>query len=79
MTSDVQEKTNLPYWKTFKPFGIVFRGSYHELKSEELLLTLKQKNMVGSSVIGTKLLPLTEVIDVNFGKTDMVIHKKELT
>jgi hypothetical protein len=57
----------------------VFRGSYHELKAEELLLTLKQKNMMGSEPIGTKLVPLTEVIDVNFAKTDMVIHKKALT
>jgi hypothetical protein len=34
---------------------------------------------MSSSVIGTKIVPLTEVIDVNFAKTDMVIHKKELT
>lgn len=34
---------------------------------------------MSSKVIGTKLMPLTEVIDVNFGKIDMVIHKKELT
>lgn len=40
-SADWQENTPLPYWKSFKPFGIVFRGSYHELKAEELLLTLK--------------------------------------
>lgn len=34
---------------------------------------------MGSSVIGNKLVPLTDVIDVNFAKTDMCIWKKELT
>ena len=78
MNSDVQQNTNLPFWKALSN-GIVFRGSYHELKAEDLLLTLKQKNMMGSVNIGEKLVPLTEVIDVNFAKADMVIHKKPLT
>lgn len=34
---------------------------------------------MGAKPIGTKLLPLTEVIDINYAKIDMVIHKKELT
>jgi hypothetical protein len=31
---------------------------------------------VGSSVLGTKIIPLRDVIDINFAKTDMIIHKK---
>jgi hypothetical protein len=30
---------------------------------------------VNSPVLGTKIMPLRDVIDVNFAKTDMIIHK----
>ena len=33
----------------------------------------------GGTIIGQKILPLRECIDVFFGKTDMVIHRKDDT
>lgn len=34
---------------------------------------------MGSSVLGTKIIPLRDVIDINFAKTDMIIHKTKAT
>ena len=33
---------------------------------------------MSGSVLGTKIMPLRDVIDVNFAKTDMIIHKKSI-
>ena len=64
----------MPYWAKFKS-GILFRGTYHELKSQELIVTLYNKGTIGRDMLGTKIIPLREVIDINFAKTDMVIHR----
>jgi len=69
----------MPYWSQIErgsaSKGIVFRGTYHELKSQDLTLTLwDNKNLLDSKLIGTKQMPLREVIDIAFARTDMVIH-----
>lgn len=33
--------------------------------------------MVSSKEIGSKVIPLNEVVDVNFAQADMVIHRKD--
>jgi hypothetical protein len=73
--SPVQKNTFLPYWAKIEG-GITFRGTYHELKDQELIVTLKNKGILSDTILGTKLMPLREAIDVNFCKGDMVIHKE---
>jgi hypothetical protein len=81
--SEVLNENYTPYWEKLKNSaggkkeitGLLFRGTYHELKSQEIIITLRNKLSVGSSVLGTKIIPLRDVIDINFAKTDMIIHK----
>lgn len=73
--SEPLKNNTLPYWAALNQGGIVFRGTYHELKSSELILTLYNKVGFTESSIGTKIVQLREVIDINFAKTDMVIHR----
>jgi hypothetical protein len=40
VVSEVQQNTNLPYWALIKG-SIVFRGTYHELRAEDIYLTLR--------------------------------------
>jgi hypothetical protein len=61
--SAVQKNNLMPYWAKIEG-GILFRGTYHELKSQELILTLYNKNLLGADEIGTKIIPLRDVIDV---------------
>lgn len=71
----------MPYWAEVNDGGnkgILFRGTWHELKAAELTITLKNKiNALTSKDIGSKVVPLSEVVDVNYAQADMVIHKKE--
>ena len=73
------KNTILPYWPKIDQGskGITFRGTYHELKSQELTVSLYSKEGLRDYPIGEKIIPLRDVIDVSFAKTDMVIHKKE--
>jgi hypothetical protein len=64
----------VPYWAKIEG-GILFRGTYHELKDQELIVTLKNKGVLSDSILGQKVVPLREAIDVSFCKADMVIHK----
>lgn len=78
--SSILENNNLPYWAKIcdedKISGILFRGTYHELKSQEIELTIfNKKNLLTSTLIGSKIVQLREVLEVGFSKTDMVIHK----
>ena len=57
--------------------GILFRGTYHELKAKEIIVTVYRTGALTDKPIGTKIVPLREVIDVMFAKADMVIHKGE--
>jgi len=76
VTSKVLNNTYLPYWaKVDQGSGIIFRGTYHELKSKELVCTLYNQRTFGRDTLGTKIIPLREVIDVNFAKCDMIIHR----
>jgi hypothetical protein len=65
----------LPFWAKLTNGGILFRGTYHELKQQELTVSLYNKNLIGADLLGTKVIQLREVIDINFAKADMVIHK----
>jgi hypothetical protein len=47
------------------------------LKASELVVTIKDKGTLTSKDVGSKILPLSEVIDVCFAKADMVIHRKD--
>jgi hypothetical protein len=59
--SSVQQNNILPYWQKIcdddKISGILFRGTYHELKSQELELTLfNKKRLIVSTLIGSKII-----------------------
>ena len=41
--SESQKNTFLPYWDKLDDGGILFRGTYHELKQQELIITLEDK------------------------------------
>jgi len=73
--SESLPNTVLPYWDKLSNGGILFRGTYHELKQQELIISLDDKQTIGSANLGVKIVQLREVIDVNFAKCDMVIHK----
>ena len=70
----------MPYWAEVNDGdykGILFRGTWHELKASELILTIKNKGALTSKDIGSKIVPMGDVVDVNFAQADMVIHRKE--
>ena len=81
--SEVLKENYTPFWEKLKNSGggkqeitgLLFRGTYHELKSQEIIIRLKNNDSMSGSVLGTKIMPLRDVIDVNFAKTDMIIHK----
>lgn len=74
--SETIKNNVLPYWDKMKNgAGILYRGTYHELKAEEIIVTIFQAGTLSDTPIGTKIIPLREVIDVMFAKADMVIHK----
>lgn len=68
------QNTFLPYWAKIKD-GIIFRGTYHELKSQELIVKLYSSDGFPDTLVGQKIIPLRDVIDVSFARTDMVIHR----
>jgi len=43
------------------------------------VITLYNKGIIGATKLGEKIIQLREVIDVQFAKTDMVIHKSDDT
>ena len=47
--SKTQKKNYQPYWDKVgeKDEGILFRGTYHELKAQELILTLIEPGLIG--------------------------------
>lgn len=55
VSSSVEKNTIMPYWAKIEG-GILFRGTYHELKAQELLVTLYNKKIIGQSVIGSKII-----------------------
>lgn len=75
MQSEQLKNTFFPYWAKIEG-GILFRGTYHELKAQEVIINIQNKELIGSKNIGTKIVPLREVIDIAFLKSDMVIHRK---
>ena len=74
--SETLKNTPNPYWDQLTDGQIIFRGTYQELKQQELLITLLDcSNLLQSDEIGSKLIPLKEVIDSSFAKTEMVIWR----
>ena len=55
--------------------GIRYRGTYNELRAEKLQIKVYNHGLLGRSVIGKKTVLLKNYLDVNFLKTEMVIHK----
>jgi len=48
VTSKVLNNTYLPYWaKVDQGSGIIFRGTYHELKSKELVCKIYNQRTFG--------------------------------
>ena len=76
VVTKVQKNTFLPYWD-FIEKGILFRGTYHELKNQELIVSIYKSNTLGSDLLGQKIIQLREVVDEGHAKADVVIHKKE--
>lgn len=76
--SEVVKNTFTPYWSKIDK-GITFRGTYHELKASELIVEIWHKPMGFAKKLGEKIVPLKEVIDVNFAKADVIIHESEGT
>lgn len=69
MVSEPLMNTFLPYWDEVnhgQHKGILFRGTWHELKAAELNVTLKNKGQLMSKDLGSKIVPLSEVVDVNY-------------
>ena len=75
--SPVCKSTYTPYWSKFKN-GILVRCTYHELKASEIIVELYHKPLIGmKKMLGTKIIPLKDVVDVSFAKSDMIIHQKK--
>lgn len=72
--SDDIRNTILPYWPKIKD-GLLFRGTYHELKAQELIVKLYSRGALKDTFIGEKIIPLRDVVDVSFAKAAMVIHR----
>ncbi len=65
-----------PHWALFEENGgIKYRGTYSDLKSEKILITLWNHQLLGKSYIGSKTVPLKNCLDMNFIKAEMVINK----
>lgn len=75
--SDKIVNSYTPYWQKVKG-SIVFRGTYHELKASEIIVQLYHKPLAGfEKLLGSKIIPLKDVVDVAFAQSDMVIHTKD--
>lgn len=46
------QNNKFPYWQRVSSEQIVYRGTYHELKQEEITITLQSKQTLGYSIIG---------------------------
>lgn len=74
--SEILKNTPNPYWDILTDGQIIFRGTYQELKQQELLITLlDNSSLLQSDEIGSKLIPLKDVVDNSFAKTEMVIWR----
>jgi hypothetical protein len=78
VTSETAYNNFNPYWKKLAR-GVKFRGTWHQLKSQEVIVSIRQAGMLLAPPIGTKIIPLREVVDVQFAKTDMIIHDRGKT
>lgn len=77
--SNTLKNTKMPHWSIFEN-GLKYRGTYNELRSEKLQIILWNHQMLGKTLIGSKTVTLKNFLDMNFIKTEMVIHKiKKLT
>ena len=72
--SQVLKNTKVPHWAMFDE-GLRYRGTYNDLRNEKLLINVWNSHLLGSSLIGTKTVPLKHCLDMNFLKTELVIHK----
>jgi len=67
----------MPYWAQIgenDQDGIIYRGSFLQLKSEFLSITISNIGFTSKSVIGTKRESLSNCLDGQL-ETQMVIHK----
>jgi len=46
--SEVIKNSLLPYWAKLTNGRILFRGTYHELKQQQIQVTLYNKNLIGA-------------------------------
>ncbi len=53
----------------------MYRGTYTELRHERIQINLWHSQNMGRQLIGTKTIPLKGCLEMNFVKTEMVIHK----
>jgi hypothetical protein len=72
--SPVVKNTKLPHWTLIED-GIKYRGTYTDLRHEKLQINLWNNHGLGRTPIGTKTIPLKGCLEINFVKTEMVIHK----
>ena len=58
MESPVQKNNFLPFWAKInsEKGGILFRGTYHELKAQEIVVTLKNKGILTDTLLGQKII-----------------------
>ena len=65
-----------PHWALFEDNGgITYRGTYSDLRSEKVLITLWNHQLLGKTLIGSTSVPLKNCLELNFLKTEMVINK----
>jgi hypothetical protein len=74
VVSPVAKTTKLPHWALIGD-GIKYRGTFTELRHEKIQINLWHNQNMGRSLIGTKTIPLKSCLEMNFVKTEMVIHK----
>jgi hypothetical protein len=74
VVSPVVKNTKLPHWALIGD-GLKYRGTYTELRHERIQINLWHSQNMGRQLIGTKTIPLKGCLEMNFVKTEMVIHK----
>ena len=64
-----------PYWDEISDGMILFRGTYGELRMKELLVTVIDKSSILDTQIGQKLIPMKDILEKGFIKTEMIIWR----